>query len=227
MMKDSFGWEGFTLWGFCPRQHSHPLRPLLPCVCPETDQAFALEISKTSEDLFHFSSMRRWNGCAIILLRSVHIRLTAIRNQGQSSRCRRCASFWQMPLCTVTWGPNTVGTGKRVEIRVLRDRLMIKSPGGLEGLPTAQLESTDLTKSAVNQRVYEIAKCLETPDGRPIIEGEGGGIPEVYHAMRGAGKPDPRFFDNGVEFSVSLFRNNRYDDEESAFRVPSLAHCRG
>ncbi|MDN6200443.1 ATP-binding protein [Corynebacterium flavescens] len=63
--------------------------------------------------------------------------------------------------------PNTVGTGKRVEIRVLRDRLMIKSPGGLEGLSTAQLESTDLTKSAVNQRVYEIAKCLETPDGRP------------------------------------------------------------
>jgi len=64
-------------------------------------------------------------------------------------------------------GPNTVGTGKRVEIRVLRDRLIIKSPGGLKGLSTAQLESTDLTKSAVNQRVYEIAKCLETPDGRP------------------------------------------------------------
>ncbi|MGX1738843.1 ATP-binding protein [Corynebacterium flavescens] len=80
-----------------------------------------------------------------------------------------------------------------MEIRVLRDRLIIKSPGGLKELSTAQLESTDLTKSAVNQRVYEIAKCLETPDGRPIIEGEGGGIPEVYHAMRVAGKPDPRF----------------------------------
>lgn len=46
-------------------------------------------------------------------------------------------------------GPNTVGTGKRVEIRVLRDRLIIKSPGGLKGLSTAQLESTDLKKSEV------------------------------------------------------------------------------
>lgn len=113
--------------------------------------------------------------------------------------------------------PQTVDVGKRVEIRILPDRLIIKSPGGLRGLSKAQLESADLTKVAVNQRVYEMTKCLNTSDGQPIIEGEGGGIPVVYNAMRAAGKPDPRFFDNGVEFTVQLLRASRYDKEETAW----------
>lgn len=110
--------------------------------------------------------------------------------------------------------PDTVDAGKRVEIRILHDRLIIKSPGGLKGLSKSQLESHVLSKAAVNQRIYEIAKNLETSDGQPIIEGEGGGIPEVFFSMRAAGKPDPLFFDNGVEFTVNLLRASRYSEDE-------------
>ena len=113
--------------------------------------------------------------------------------------------------------PDSIDAGKRVEIRVFHDRVMIQSPGGLRGLSKSQLESAELSKAAVNQRVYEIAKNLETTDGEPIIEGEGGGIPEVFYAMRRAGKPDPRFFDNGVTFTVNLLRANRFDDDEMAW----------
>lgn len=110
--------------------------------------------------------------------------------------------------------PQTVDMGKRVEIRLLHDRLIIKNPGGLHGVSQDQLGSSNLVKAAVNQRLYEIAKNLETPDGRAVIEGEGGGIPEVLYAMRAAGKPDPRFLDNGVEFTVILMRANRYSDDD-------------
>ena len=110
--------------------------------------------------------------------------------------------------------PLTVDAGKKVEIRITEDRLIIESPGGLKHLTVDELVGPQLTKVPVNPRVYEMVKHITVGNGSPIIEGEGGGIREVFHAMRVAGKPDPRFFDNGVKLSVHLLRASRYSEEE-------------
>ncbi|APT91720.1 hypothetical protein CPHO_00910 [Corynebacterium phocae] len=104
--------------------------------------------------------------------------------------------------------------GQQVEIRITDTALIIQNPGGLKGLSPAQLTSPQLTKVAVNQRLYEIAKYLETADGQRIIEGEGGGIREVLIALKERGLPAPEFIDNGVSFKVLLRRGSRFNQEE-------------
>lgn len=110
-------------------------------------------------------------------------------------------------------GPS-LEVGKRVEIRVSETALVIQSPGGLRGLSVAQLESNELTKAAVNQRLYDIAKHLETTDGERVIEGEGGGIREVLIATQQARLRQPKFVDNGVQFKVIFPRGSRFTAAE-------------
>lgn len=110
-------------------------------------------------------------------------------------------------------GPS-LEVGKRVEIRVSESALVIQSPGGLRGLSVAQLESNELTKAAVNQRLYDIAKHLETADGERVIEGEGGGIREVLIATQQARLRQPKFVDNGVQFKVIFPRGSRFTTAE-------------
>ena len=104
-------------------------------------------------------------------------------------------------------GPNTLGAGKSVQIRLLPDALIITSPGGLQGVSIRQLESADITPVAVNPRLYYIARQLRTPEGYPIIEGEGGGIREAIESMDDRNLGKPIFTDNGVHFSVRLLRH--------------------
>lgn len=104
-------------------------------------------------------------------------------------------------------GPNTLGAGKSVQIRLLPDALIIDSPGGLQGVSIRQLESADITPVAVNPRLYHIARQLRTPEGYPIIEGEGGGIREAIESMDDRNLGKPIFTDNGVHFSVRLLRH--------------------
>lgn len=73
-------------------------------------------------------------------------------------------------------GPHTLT--KRVEIRLLPDRLVIASPGGLWGVSTDQL-GTARGESAVNEHLYAICTSLTTLEGARVIEGEGGGIGEA------------------------------------------------
>lgn len=103
-------------------------------------------------------------------------------------------------------GPDTLGVGKRVEIRITPKAFIVESPGGLRGLSREQLASSDLAKAAVNQRLYELAKRLRTSEGSPVIEGEGGGMGEVYAAMDKYGLEPPQLFDNGMVFRVLLRR---------------------
>ena len=60
---------------------------------------------------------------------------------------------------------------------------------------------------AVNPRLYYIARQLRTPEGYPIIEGEGGGIREAIESMDDRNLGKPIFTDNGVHFSVRLLRH--------------------
>ena len=103
-------------------------------------------------------------------------------------------------------GPDTLGAGKTVDIRITEKALIIVSPGGLRGLSVKQLESSELTRVEVNPRLYYIATQLRTPDGYPIIEGEGGGIREAIKSMQEFGLEVPDFADNGVRFQAMLWR---------------------
>lgn len=104
---------------------------------------------------------------------------------------------------------------KRVELRLLPDKLLILSPGGLRGVTKSQLiTASSLTKAAVNQQLYEIAKLLNTDDGSRVIEGEGGGVKEILVSTREAGFQAPHLIDTGVEFKVILWRVSPFTREE-------------
>jgi ATP-dependent DNA helicase RecG len=98
---------------------------------------------------------------------------------------------------------------KQVEIRLLPDRLVITSPGGLWGVSRDQLGEPG-GKSAVNEFLYEIGRLVRTADGSRVIEGEGGGIREAKAVLASAGLPEPVFVDTGVSFTVIVFRGNEH-----------------
>lgn len=110
-------------------------------------------------------------------------------------------------------GP-TLDVGKRVEVRLSKSALVIVNPGGLRGLSVAQLESRELAKAPVNQRLYTIAKHLETSNGARVVEGEGGGIREALIATQKARLQPPKFIDTGVQFKVIFPRGPRFSDVE-------------
>lgn len=94
---------------------------------------------------------------------------------------------------------------KRVEVRLLPDRLVITNPGGLWGVSRDQLGEPG-GKSAVNEFLYDIGRLVRTTAGNRVIEGEGGGIREAKNALAEAGLPAPRFIDTGVSFTVIISR---------------------
>ncbi|QKT08698.1 putative DNA binding domain-containing protein [Gordonia sp. X0973] len=95
--------------------------------------------------------------------------------------------------------------GKRVEIRLSGDRLVIANPGGLRGITTAQLGHRG-GKHAVNETVYSLCEKLTLPDGSRVIEAEGGGIREARERMRAAGLKPIKFYDTGVSFVAVVSR---------------------
>ncbi len=117
----------------------------------------------------------------------------------------------------------SLGGGKSVEIRLTRERLIITNPGGLHGLSIEQLTSSDLAKSAVNQRLYNLMRHVKTSDGSSVIEGEGGGIAEILRACRDSNLTRPQFFDNGAQFKVIFRRQPRLSAEQRQ-HAQKLAH---
>lgn len=102
-------------------------------------------------------------------------------------------------------GPDTLGLGKSIQIRITDRCLIVESPGGLRGISRQQLESPEHSQAAVNQRLYAMAKQLRTSSGARVIEGEGGGIREVLELAQRIGAPKPDFIDTGVKFKVILW----------------------
>lgn len=111
-------------------------------------------------------------------------------------------------------GP-TLDSGKKVEVRLYHNKLVITNPGGLQGVSVSQLEGASLAKAPVNKRLYEIARYIRMPDGSRVIEGEGGGIREVLTACREHRLPQPKFIDTGVQFTVIFPRGSRFSEEEN------------
>ena len=102
---------------------------------------------------------------------------------------------------------------KGVEIRLLHDRLIISSPGGLWGLSVDQLGTRD-GKSAVNEHLYTICTFATDYEGRRVIEGLGSGIREVRSALREADMEPVRFQDTGVRFTALLPRSALLSPED-------------
>lgn len=111
---------------------------------------------------------------------------------------------------------DAITDSKRVEIRLLHDRLIITSPGGLWGVSESQLGRPG-AKSAVNPVLYDMCKYVRIPDGSRVIEGEGGGIREAMEALRSAGLRSPRFVDTGVQFTVIISRHTLMGEEDLAW----------
>lgn len=118
---------------------------------------------------------------------------------------------------------DTITDSKRVEIRLLQDRLVIASPGGLWGVSESQLGHPG-AKSAVNPALYDVCKYVRMADGSRVIEGEGGGIREAVEALRSAGLRAPRFIDTGVQFTVILSRHTLIGDNDLAWLGEVAAH---
>lgn len=100
-------------------------------------------------------------------------------------------------------GPNT--QSRQVEVRLLPDRLIISSPGGLWGVSRKQL-GTAGGKSAVNEHLYGNCTFLTTASGARVIEGEGGGIGEALRMLSDWPADPPIFVDKGVSFTAILTR---------------------
>lgn len=111
---------------------------------------------------------------------------------------------------------DAITDSKRVEIRLLEDRLTITSPGGLWGVSESQLGRPG-AKSAVNPVLYDICKYVRMADGSRVIEGEGGGIREAVEALRTTGLRAPRFVDSGVRFSVVIARHTLLAEDDLAW----------
>lgn len=111
---------------------------------------------------------------------------------------------------------DAITDSKRVEIRLLLDRLVITSPGGLWGVSESQLGRPG-AKSAVNPVLYDICKFVRMPDAGRVIEGEGGGIREAITALTSAGLRPPRFIDTGIQFTAIIFRHTLMGEDDLAW----------
>lgn len=89
--------------------------------------------------------------------------------------------------------------GKGIDLRITRDGFRLTNPGGLWGITVDRLGFGD--HPAVNERLYQICRNVEGRSGR-VIEEMGTGIREVRRSLREAGMAEPRFYDNGVSFTV-------------------------
>ena len=89
--------------------------------------------------------------------------------------------------------------GKGIDLRITRDGFRLTNPGGLWGITVDRLGFGD--HPAVNERLYQICRNVEGRSGR-VIEAMDTGIREVRRSLREAGMAEPRFYDNGVLFTV-------------------------
>ena len=115
---------------------------------------------------------------------------------------------------------------KAIEIRLLHDRLIISSPGGLWGLSVDQLGTRD-GKSAVNEHLYTICTFATDYEGRRVIEGLGSGIREARSALREADMEPVRFQDTGVRFTALLPRSALLSPEDLTWLSGLEAHDLG
>jgi ATP-dependent DNA helicase RecG len=93
-------------------------------------------------------------------------------------------------------------TGLAVEVRLLRDRLVVGNPGGLYGITVDRL-GRDAVTSARNARLVAICQHVRSPEtGARVIEALASGIPTINEALAESGLPPAHYIDSGIRFTV-------------------------
>lgn len=105
--------------------------------------------------------------------------------------------------------PHTASRG--IDIRIDGRSLLIMNPGRLSAFSWEQLSAGHLTRSEVNRHLYRLATHLRTAHGDRVIEGEGGGILEIFRSLRERGLKRPQIFDSGVTVTAKLWRGPMFD----------------
>jgi ATP-dependent DNA helicase RecG len=93
---------------------------------------------------------------------------------------------------------------RSIELRLDGSEFRLTNPGGLYGITTAQLGVKPLS-SARNRRLIEICKFLQTENGS-VVEALASGIPTALAALDESAMQRPRFFDQGLSFTVTIDR---------------------
>lgn len=89
--------------------------------------------------------------------------------------------------------------GKGIDLRITHDGFRLTNPGGLWGITVDRLGSGE--HPAVNEKLYQICRNVQGHNGR-VIEAMGTGIRQARRELHDAGMAEPRFYDNGVSFTV-------------------------
>lgn len=106
------------------------------------------------------------------------------------------------------YGPFSIGSS--IQIRLFRDRLEIRSPGGLFGGVTVHnLETAQSTRNPLLMRFLEDLK---------LVENRGGGIDEVLDRLQSDGLPQPSFDQADGWFQVTLPRP--ISSQPARFTIP-------
>ena len=99
--------------------------------------------------------------------------------------------------------------GLAIEVRYRHDRLVVANPGGLYGITAERLGHDHLT-SARNGTLVALCQNVRTSEhGARVIEALATGIPTVLRVLEAAAMPPPRFYDQGIRFTVLLYRSAR------------------
>ncbi|WP_236701496.1 MULTISPECIES: ATP-binding protein [Frankia] len=94
--------------------------------------------------------------------------------------------------------------GLAVEVRLLRDRLVVTNPGGLYGITVDRL-GRDAVTSARNASLVAICQHVRSAQtGARVIEALASGIPTVTEALADCGLPSAHYVDSGIRFTVIL-----------------------
>ncbi len=85
------------------------------------------------------------------------------------------------------------GLGTQVQVELYPDRLVVKSPGGLYGGVIASQLGVEDVSSTRNATLAKLLADVPGPDGLPVSENRGSGLPRVMAELRRAGMSPPSF----------------------------------
>jgi ATP-dependent DNA helicase RecG len=112
---------------------------------------------------------------------------------------------------------SSAARGAQVQVEMHPDRVVIRNPGGLFGPVTLDSLGEPGVSSSRNATLFRLLQDTPLPDGGPVCENLGSGIPVMVRELRAIGLPPPRFADSPVRFEVTFLNHTLLDPEALAW----------